>query len=633
MKVLLLVLVFFLNACDDTSSSSNNTSNNNNSNNTNNTNNINECAVGEFRCLGSLLQTCTEGVWVDDRICGTGDEPPLCVEESGQCLNCTTVSGACGEDGNIYECDSSGNPTTVRKECPEGEGCIIDKGLAVCDNACGKSISDRSYRGCEFYAVTLLNTRIEQVFNNNFAIAVSNSNDATTLLKVATDTVIHEIAIRPMSVEILLLPYINNLRMGMYDGAMWPFNSGIYPEQSYRIETDYPVTVYQFNPYDFEYSGVSSNSNDASLLLPASVFGTKYRVLTRGNSAIKRQTTNYSAEPGFTAVVAAYDNTSVTFSTTAWIASDGDGLVPETAPGGNVTVSLNKGDVLQLVGKSNLTYEDCAQLEPSELSGPDEELFEYCNPGPQYDFTGSIVTSDKPVGVFAGHNCGFVPFDYRACDHLEEMLMPESTWGKRFFIAQTHPVEPLTSETNVIRILAGGDAPVTVTWDLPGAEPRVIQPGEFFDIQPAAGYHFELNATGPVSVGKFTVGQKFWTDVQSSSGDPSFGLVVPTEQFRNEYSFVAPISMTVNYVNVVSRIPGPQDDLIVLDGNPITPEMYEEIGSGYGVARIELPVSGGAHKIFSTDGTTFFGIEVYGFANYTSYMYPGGLDLKVITVQ
>ncbi|MBU1245258.1 IgGFc-binding protein [Myxococcota bacterium] len=38
----------------------------------------------------------------------------------------------------------------------------------------------------------------------------------------------------------------------------------------------------------------------------------------------------------------------------------------------------------------------------------------------------------------------------------------------------------------------------------------------------------------------------------------------------------------------------------------------------------------GSHRISAPNATIKFGIEVYGFASYTSYLYPGGLDLEYI---
>jgi len=49
--------------------------------------------------------------------------------------------------------------------------------------------------------------------------------------------------------------------------------------------------------------------------------------------------------------------------------------------------------------------------------------------------------------------------------------------------------------------------------------------------------------------------------------------------------------------------------------------------TGMGVARV--PVLAGQHSLSGAKG---FGIVVYGFAPYTSYMYPGGLDLRPINM-
>ena len=63
---------------------------------------------------------------------------------------------------------------------------------------------------------------------------------------------------------------------------------------------------------------------------------------------------------------------------------------------------------------------------------------------------------------------------------------------------------------------------------------------------------------------------------------------------------------------------------LTLDGSATT-AAFTPIGtSGYGVARIKL--TGGNHAI---SGDRPFGIAVYGYGAYTSYMYPGGLNLAV----
>ena len=99
-------------------------------------------------------------------------------------------------------------------------------------------------------------------------------------------------------------------------------------------------------------------------------------------------------------------------------------------------------------------------------------------------------------------------------------------------------------------------------------------------------------------------------------------LSVPVEQYRTYYRFLAPSSYQQNYVNVVA----PDKTSVMLDGSPVQASRFSAIGdSGFGVAKIKI--SGGSHTVESSKGV---GIMVYGVGSYTSYMYPGGLNLNVL---
>ena len=65
---------------------------------------------------------------------------------------------------------------------------------------------------------------------------------------------------------------------------------------------------------------------------------------------------------------------------------------------------------------------------------------------------------------------------------------------------------------------------------------------------------------------------------------------------------------------------------ISLDGAVVTGDTVQ-ITDEY--ARTNLEIAGGIHAIA---GETPFAITVYGVGSYTSYMYPGGLDLKEVPV-
>ena len=114
-------------------------------------------------------------------------------------------------------------------------------------------------------------------------------------------------------------------------------------------------------------------------------------------------------------------------------------------------------------------------------------------------------------------------------------------------------------------------------------------------------------------------------DAGGSTGDPAMALAVPVEQFRQDYLFHAPTNYESNYVDVTA----PMGATVTLDGAPVA---FTAIGTtGYGIARIfPLTAGPGMDGNHSITGDMPFGITVYGYGQYTSYWYPGGLDLKQI---
>jgi hypothetical protein len=103
-------------------------------------------------------------------------------------------------------------------------------------------------------------------------------------------------------------------------------------------------------------------------------------------------------------------------------------------------------------------------------------------------------------------------------------------------------------------------------------------------------------------------------------------LAVATEQYRDEYLFHAPTNYQTNYVNVTA----PTGAVVNLDGAPVSG--FVPIGnSGYGVARVALNNGGDGNHLMNGDQP--FGISVYGYGLYTSYWYPGGLDLDKVDTQ
>jgi hypothetical protein len=148
--------------------------------------------------------------------------------------------------------------------------------------------------------------------------------------------------------------------------------------------------------------------------------------------------------------------------------------------------------------------------------------------------------------------------------------------------------------------------------------------GEFVEFE--ATSDFVVEGSGRVAVAQFMVGQNYTSDYSPPpNGDPAMSLAVPVEQYRRDYTFLTPDTYVKNYLTVIhgaSAYP-------TLDGNPLLGQGYTvDVDGQWAKTNIEIP--SGIHYIESADP---FAIMVYGVGSYTSYMYPGGLDLsKVSTV-
>jgi hypothetical protein len=320
------------------------------------------------------------------------------------------------------------------------------------------------------------------------------------------------------------------------------------------------------------------------LLFPTNAWKGSYRVASRHH---------FAGASGFLAVTAMDDNTTVTLAK-----GPQSGIVKAGIPGigtdGNGVVTLNRGDVIQVVTNGSTNQND-----PN-------------------DVTGTLVTSSKPVQVIGGHQCVFIPANVGYCDHLEESMFPLETLATEYIV--TSPlIQVNTPKAQFVRVVAT-QPNTTLSYDpaVPGAPASIPQAGGWVEL-PATAANFKLTASAPVLVAQYMQGQ----DAGGNSGDPAMALGVATFQYRTSYLFHAPTNYERNFVNVTA----PTGATVQLDGANIAANAFTVIGtSGFGVARVQLPnTNGGNHTITSAAQV---GISVYGYGQYTSYWYPGGLDLK-----
>ena len=440
--------------------------------------------------------------------------------------------------------------------------------------------------------------------------------------------------------------------------------SALVPGGAYKLSSSAPVNAYQFNPLEFQTKpncapgdrACFTFSNDASLLLPTSTMTGHYIVISRPtwkmNDSVDYgfggQPVLYKfVSPGFFTIVGAEyvpdpmnkdeelgQNVSILFKAPT-LASNG-GTVKSYRGGETGMFNLKHGDVLQIMSGAP---SDCMVLPGDKEMTTDENGYDhtrsYCDLGEAYDLTGTEIESDHKLAVFGGHNCTFVPYNKWACDHLEEALLPLEGWGKQYI--GSHSQRQPTSIPDLWRVVSGADGNM-ITFDPPSAhDPVMLDRGRWIEFSSKGD--FVANGTGAFALAQYPVGQNYVPNAGSSPGDPDMSIAVPTEQYRSNYTFLTPATYTLNYVNITAPATKDMDgntvlaSPITLDGEDVWEKYsakFKGIGSEqYMAARILLEKDG-AHTISSGKP---FGIVVYGLASYTSYMYPGGLDVKQINVQ
>ncbi len=505
--------------------------------------------------------------------------PDACVD--GECTACTPNRAICLGDGVSRVCNADGS-ATFDETCDPALGMQCDVSTGRCITPCAPDRLGRSYIGCDYYPTVVANT-----VSANFAFAVAVANTWTDPAIVTIDggdlatPLTFEVA--PGKVGVQSLPWVPALKTCVSTGIECePTADGALARKGgYHLRSTRPVTVYQFNPLEYHANFAYSTTNDASLLLPTNALGSDYVV-----ASWPAWTLGWT-RPGVLAITATEDATEVTVTTTTTTIAGGG--APAFTAGMPGTVTLDRGDVLELLAFTG-------------------------------DLTGTRVQATHPVQVIGGHFCTQVPLGVPACDHLEDAMFPIDTLARDYVVAP--PLAPgfPAGRQQVVRIVAA-EGPTTLVYDPPINAPTVLAArGAFVEI-PNTTAAFRVTADRKILVAQYMTGQG--DSAGAAPGDPSLALAVTVDQFRSRYVFLAPTTYDSNDATVIA----PMSTSLMLDGIPIGG--LSPIGtSGLGVTRVQIPLTlDGRHELI---GDRPFGLSVYGYGAYTSYWYPGGLDLEVI---
>jgi hypothetical protein len=521
------------------------------------------CPDGTVLCDNGSSKVCDgKGGFKDVQVCAN-----VCLDGVG-CKLCNPNSTSC-EGDKVLLCDNTGDSQMPVETCDGVQGVVCDPNVGKCAGACAPELLALSYIGCDYYpTVTLQYDLYNTSPKDNFAVAVANTSALEVKITVTRGAnMVTQTTVGANTVKIVQLPWVNELTKN--NGPSVLVKTG-----AYRLRTDGPVTVYQYNPL------AATTTNDASLLLPVNTWTGNYAVASWAQ---------WSGIPGFYAVTASQDNTKVTLtpSATGKLVQAGGGV----AANGTGVVMLNSGDVLEVITQTNGNA----------------------------DLTGTLVNADKPVQVIGGHKCTNVPANISACDHLEESMFPIETLAKEYLVVPTVQVPMDTKDkAQFVRVIAT-EANTTLVFNPDQPVNKVLaNAGDFVELATSTA-KFLVTGDKKILVSQYMIGQSGGY----GTSDPSMLLAVNPQQWRKSYLIHAPTSWSANYIDFMAKAGAN----VTLDG--VAVGGWQPIGNtGYSVTHAKLNNAGdGNHTIVGDVGV---GIAVSGVLNAGSYWYPGGLDLDVI---
>ncbi|NLG62107.1 MAG: hypothetical protein GX539_07660, partial [Candidatus Cloacimonetes bacterium] len=349
------------------------------------------CSDDQRRCSGNTYEICSGGQWAAAQECETA-----CNADIG-CVDCSPGNNVC-QDGNVHQCSPSGMIGPLVTECTGEEVCES----GACVNACEEAAENRSYTGCEYWAVDLdnavevigtqgsidciLSPRVKNITTevcangsalaglcdppgntcpsgytcqstavcvldaqrSPFAIVVSNPQARAVDVTVTgpnNETFTRSIAAGQVQA---LMPQPQNMTPLIPDQSIDGTGTA---RKAYKVTSTLPIIAYQFNPLD----NVDVFSNDASLLIPRTAFDTEYYVMSYPTLDRRATAPGQHRYHGYVSIVAWEDGTEIEVTPKATVQASA--TQASIAAGTPTMFTLNAFDVLtlQAAGTGDLT--------------------------------------------------------------------------------------------------------------------------------------------------------------------------------------------------------------------------------------------------------------------------------------
>jgi hypothetical protein len=415
------------------------------------------------------------------------------------------------------------------------------------------------YQGTDFWVAFPQNARAENASGLRFTIYITSSNATSGTITESRTGKTTAFTLEPNKAYIYEADSVNQI-----------IENGI-SNSTFHITSKNNVTVLCYSS--------RRASTDSYVAIPTSLVGNKYAAI--GHDKLPNESSMFTTQFD---IIATKDDTKIAIIYPS--ASEESYILPKT-------ITLNKGEVYHQNSVGFKQY--------------------------NYDLTGSIILSNKPVAFLSGNTCAQVPSNKNFCDVLLEMLPPAELNGKEFIIPAF-----AQRERSSIRVVALENG-TKVT--LNGSDVAVLRAGEFYQNDSIRGTALLKTSENAyvVQYGQSSTA----SDLQIA--DPDMIVLSPMGTFARLVDFVVPDKIAVvgggwkHWVTLVSKTVDSKN--ITLDGKTVDVSSFKQIPKTvYSIAHIE--VANGSHQVSST---TDVAVYSYGYGaggdNYDSYGHNCGMNL------
>jgi hypothetical protein len=259
------------------------------------------------------------------------------------------------------------------------------------------------------------------------------------------------------------------------------------------------------------------------------------------------------------------------------------------------------------------------------------ETYQIQTSGGANDVTGTWITSDQPVGVFAGAYWADVPSGEQTANPLVQEQMPVDSWGTQVLALSFAG----RMNGDYYRILmAYSNTVVTVSsMTVSGVVASNLPAGQFLDLLIDGPVEFQ--ASHPIQVAQFACSYSYDAGfkLNPQEGDPCEILLPPIGHCLltnivatgpayipgNPDLNILPAGFDRNYLNVIVVQSAITNTLV--DGSHVAATNFVAIGSS-GYYGAQISVTNGTHTVISSQPAE---VEVYGFGYCDAYGYFGGV--------